>query len=176
MLTRSPIRISLSIGLLMFFLFNIGGYFVWFNIMKNKIQKEIRQEIRQGLTEKDLTLISVPVNDESGICWIKPGKEFTFGDKMYDVVKIKIDGTRKLFYCIEDSKEKKLIDGFAKINSSSQKVRKLLTSFQFINVIQPESYFHINETSNHDYCIKSFDAASNVNEVTVPPPKSLFTV
>ena len=148
---------------------------MWFSIVKNNIQKEIRQEIRRGLSEKDLTIITVPVNDESGICWIKPGKEFTCGGKMYDVVKIKISGNSKTYYCIDDIKEKKLIAGFSKMNESNQKARKLLVTFQFIFVFQPESFFHIIETSNHDFCIKPFDTASTIKEVTIPPPKSNFT-
>jgi hypothetical protein len=158
----------------MFFLFNIGGYYLWFSYVKNNIQKEIRREIRLGLSEKDLTLISVPVNDESGICWIKPGKEFTFNGKMYDVVKITINNNRKIYYCIDDVKEKNLIAGFSKIPESNQKARKLLAGFHYIYVIHPESFFHIIETANLDYCIKSFDTASSVKEVTIPPPKPVF--
>ena len=159
----------------MFFLFNISGYYLWFTILKLNVQKEIRQEIRHGLSEKDLTLITVPIDDESGICWIKPGKEFTLSGKMYDVVKIKISGNWKSYYCINDIKEKKLIARFSKMNETNQKARKLLVNFQYIYVIQPESYFHINETSDHDYVIKSFDATSIIEEVTSPPPKSFFT-
>ena len=147
---------------------------MWFGILKHNVQRQIRQEIRQGLSEKDLTIITVPVNDESGICWIKPGKEFTCGGKMYDVVKIKISGNTKSYYCIDDVKEKKLIAGFSKVNESNQKARKLLSNFHYIFVIKPESFFHIIETSNHDFCIKPFETESAIKEVTIPPPKSAF--
>jgi len=171
MLTTSTVRKYLSVILLFFFLFNMGGYYLWFNYLKNNIQKEIRREIRKGLSEKDLTLITVPVNDESGICWIKPAKEFTYRGEMYDVVKIKISDNKKFIYCINDIREKKLIADFSKTNESSQKARKLLGNFQYIFVIQPESFFHINEPSNHDFRIKSFGTATAIREVTIPPPK-----
>jgi hypothetical protein len=174
MITFSTLRKYLSVIILMFFLFNIGGYYLWFNYVKNSIQREIRREIRQGLSEKDLTLITVPVNDESGICWIKPGKEFTYMGEMYDVVKIRIRDNQEFIYCINDHKEKKLVAGFSKMNESSQKARKLLGNFHHIYVIQPESFFHINETSDHDYYIRSFDATSKIVEVTIPPPKFVF--
>jgi hypothetical protein len=176
MLTMLTLRKYLSVIILMFFLFNIGGYYLWFSFLKFNIQKEIRREIRQGLSENDLTLITVPFNDESGICWIKPGKEFTYRGEMYDVVKIKISNDKKFFYCINDIKEKKLIADFSKANASNQKARKLLGNFLYLYVIQPESFFHINETSNHDFCIKSFDTSSNIEEVAVPPPKLTFPV
>jgi hypothetical protein len=171
MITFSTSRKYLSVIILMLFLFNIGGYYLWFSIVKSNIQKEVRQEIRKGLSEKDLTLITVPVNDEKGICWIKPGKEFTYQGKMYDVVKSKISDNKRLYYCIDDIKEKKLIAGFSKMNETNQKARKLFVKFQNINVIQPETVFHINETSIHAYCIRSFNTKSNIEEVTIPPPK-----
>jgi hypothetical protein len=174
MIAFSTLRKYLSVIILMFFLFNIGGYYLWFSFVKNSIQKEIRREIRQGLSEKDLTLISVPVKDEKEICWIKPGKEFTYRGKMYDVVKTRISDDMKFYYCIDDVKEKKLIAGFSKIPESNQKARKLIGSFHYIYVIQPESFFHIHETSNHEYFVKSFDTASAIKEVTIPPPKSDF--
>jgi hypothetical protein len=159
---------------LMFFLFNVMGYYLCFSYVKNNIQKEVSREIEQGLPDKDLTLITIPVDDESGIRWIKPGKEFTFRGEMYDVVKIKISNNKKYLYCVNDIKEKKLITEFSRINSASQKAKKLLANFHYIYVIQPESLFHIIETSNLDYCIKSFDTASAINEVTIPPPKFIF--
>ncbi len=128
-LAFSTLRKYLSVILLFFFLFNIGGYYLWFNYVKNNIQKEIRQEIRRGLSEKVLTLITVPVNDETGICWIKPGKEFTYRGKMYDVVKTSIFNNKKFYYCINDVKEKKLNHDFSKNTESNQKARKLLGNF-----------------------------------------------
>jgi hypothetical protein len=174
MLSISGLRKYLSVIVLMFFIFNIVGYYLWFSYVKNNIQKEVRQEIRRGLAEKDLTLITVPIGDESGIRWIKPGKEFTFRGEMYDVVKIKILKDKKIYSCINDTKEKKLIADFAKNNESSSKTKRLLGHFHYTYIIQPDNLFHIIESSNHDYCIKSFELESAVKEVTLPPPKFFF--
>jgi hypothetical protein len=158
----------------MFFLFNIVGYYLWFSYAKNNIQKEIRQEIRKGLAEKDLTVISVPLDDESGIRWLKAGKEFTYHGEMFDVVKIKTDKDKKYFYCINDAKEKKLLADFSNHNEPDSKTRKLLSFFQYIYILQAESFFNILETSNHDYCINSFAIVSTIKEVTSPPPKNFL--
>jgi len=158
----------------MFFLFNIVGYYLLFSYVKNNIQKEVRREIRQGLAEKDLTIITVPVSDESGICWLKAGKEFTYRGEMFDVVKIKIVKDKKCFYCINDTKEKKLISDFSKNNESGPKARKLLSNFQYIYILQGGCFLNIIETSNHAYCIGSFVTASIVKEVTLPPPKNFY--
>lgn len=172
MITSSTLRKYLSAIILMFFLFNIVGYYLWFSYVKNNIQKEIRQEIRKGLEDKDLTLITIPIDDESGLCWIKPGKEFTYHGEMFDVVKIKISNNKKYIYCINDTKEKKLIADFSKNNESSgPKARKSPANFHYIFVIQSESLHLILEFSNLNYCIKSFDIASAIKEITIPPPK-----
>jgi hypothetical protein len=174
MLSISSLRKYLAIIVLMFFLFNIVGYYLWFGYVKNNIQKEVRREIRKGLADKDLTLITVPIGDESGICWIKAGKEFTYRGEMFDVVKIKISKDKKYFYCINDVKEKKLISDFSKNNESDRGARKLLSNFTYIYILQQGSFFHILETSDYGYCIKSFNTASVATDVISPPPKFIF--
>lgn len=158
----------------MFFLFNIVGYYLWFSYAKNNIQKEIRQAIKKGLAEKDLTVIAVPLDDESGIRWLKAGKEFAFHGEMFDVVKIRTDKDKKYFYCINDAKEKKLLADFSKHHGQDSKARKLLSFFQYNYILQAGSFFNIPETSNHDYCIHSFGIVSTIREVTSPPPKKFL--
>ena len=170
----SYLKKSLFIGVLMLFLFNIGGYYIWFSYLKFTIQKDIRREIRSELPEKELTLISVPVNDESLLIWIKPGKEFTFGGKMYDVVKAKIVGDKKLYYCIDDVKEKKLLTAFSKVNEPCQKARRMLNNFHYQFVIQALTFAYIIETSGHDYIMTVSELTSKEKEVNIPPPKSIF--
>jgi hypothetical protein len=175
MLNRSTIRKYLSAIVLMFFLFNIVGYYLWFHYVKYSIQNEVRQEIREGMADKDLTLITVPLNDESGICWIKAGKEFTFRGEMFDVVKIKISNDKKYLYCINDSKEKKLISDFSKNHESDQKAKKLLSSFSYIYILQQGAFLNILVSSDHNFYIKSYNTASVVSEVNSPPPKQYLS-
>lgn len=171
MLSISVLRKYLSAIVLMFFLFNIVGYYIWFSYAKLNIQKEVQEEISQGLAEKDLTLITVPLIDESGICWIKPGKEFTYRGEMYDVVKVRTSNDKKFIYCINDIREKKLITDFSRNNESNPKTRKLLSSFQYIYIPGQDAWFHILESFNNHFGIRSFAIFSTVREVTIPPPK-----
>jgi hypothetical protein len=175
MLSTSSLRKYLSLIMMMFFLFNIVGYYLWFSYLKITIQKEVQEEISRGLDEKDLTLITVPEGDQSGICWIKPGKEFTYRGEMYDVVKIRTYDKKKFIYCINDTREKKLITDFSKNNESVPKARKILSSFQYIYFPGQSNWFHIMEPFNNDYCMRSFPTISAVREVSIPPPKFLFT-
>jgi hypothetical protein len=154
--------------------FNVCGYYIYFNLAQDNIRREIRARIREGSKEKDLTVIEISGDSANEIRWIKPNKEFTYQGNMYDVVKIKQRNGRKAYYCINDTKENKLIADFSRKCESNQKARKLVSSFSQNYVFQPESLFHINETSNHDFTILSFDIRSKIKEVCVPPPKYSF--
>lgn len=108
----------ISIILISCFLFNLCGYQVLFRALQDHIQREIRQKIRKGLSDDDLTLITVPLNMESGIVWLKQEKEFKFKGEMYDVVKTRISDQKKYYYCICDTKEKQLIAKYNKSNNN----------------------------------------------------------
>lgn len=98
---------------MLFFLFNIMGYQVLFEIKKSKIKKEI------GLLTRDqkvaLTVISMEeLSQDPG--FRRQGKdEFIYRGKLYDVVyKKHLNGT-VFFYCIHDTKEEQLAAGFRKL-------------------------------------------------------------
>jgi hypothetical protein len=160
--------------MLMFFLFNIVGYYLLFSYLKISIQKEVQEEISRGLDEKDLTLITVREGDQSDICWIKPGKEFTYRGEMYDVVKIRVCNEKKFIYCLNDTREKKLITDFSKNNESMPRARKILSSYQYVYFLGQSNWFHVMEPSSNDYCMRSFPTISAAVEVSIPPPKLNF--
>ena len=118
--------------------------------MQYKIQKEVKQKIRKGLRDEDLSIIVVSVNDESEINWIKPQKEFRYKGEMYDVVNIKIENQKKYYYCIWDVKEKQLIANYNKTNNNKQnkerikRISNILLFFQVILItnILNSSYFY----------------------------------
>ena len=106
--------------------------------MQYKIQKEVKQKIRKGLRDEDLSIIVVSVNDESEINWIKPQKEFRYKGEMYDVVNIKIENQKKYYYCIWDVKEKQLIANYNKTNNNKQnkeRIKRISNILLFFQVI-----------------------------------------
>lgn len=116
----------ISYVLLLIFLYNTGGYYLWFKAEQFHIKSEIRKEIQTGIKHEFLTIITVPVNDESSIKWVELDKEFIFHDEMFDVVKIKSDKKTKQYYCINDKNEKQLIADFIKKESSQKKSENIL--------------------------------------------------
>jgi hypothetical protein len=153
-------------------LFNVCGYSVWFNIAENRIRREIKAQIRQGLEEKDLSVIEVEKGRESGIKWLERGKEFIYRGEMYDVVRMESFGNKQVYHCIQDVKEKKLIAGFARNHDSSQKTRKLLSYFQFNFINNPQVQLNTPIILEHEYGSSPFNICNNITEITDPPPKA----
>ena len=133
------------------FLFNTGGYYLYFSILQYNAQQEIAQEIRKGLQEKDLTLIMLPLNHQEDISWIKHSKEFRYKGEMYDVVKIKVLNHTKMYYCLNDSKEKQLIAGFHKTHNTRKDAEKRLK-----------------RGFTYNFCFQPYSLAENTRAIVVP--------
>lgn len=166
-------RKSVSILLMPILLFNLGGYYLWFSALQFKRQEEVRQEIRKGLKEEDLTLFVVPAEGESGLHWIKPDKEFRYKGEMYDVVKIKTFQQKKYCYCLNDSKEKQLITHFNRSHNSKRDTEKKLKSgFSY------SSYFPQYTLARNQYAVDLDFTAPCIMyspasvDILSPPPKS----
>ena len=161
----------ISVGILCIFLYNIGGYYLWFSILQTNIQNEIEEEIEAGSKNEDLALIIVPADNDQGICWIKPNKEFRYKGEMYDVVKIKNLPGKRYYYCLNDKKEKQLIAGFDKTHNTkkeSEKRFKQNFSFYFEQFTIPKKVYPIELTFSNIGNLYT----SNIISTLFPPPKS----
>ncbi len=154
------------------FLFNTGGYYLWFSVLKQNIHKEIRQEIEKGLKEKDLSLIIVSESNKTGICWTKPDKEFKYKGEMYDVVKVKIKNQKKYYYCINDSKENRLIAHFDKSKNARKRIEKIVKRTHNPYFPLQFSLSTNNYASNFRYVSIDIFYSSNIVDTLSPPPKS----
>jgi hypothetical protein len=162
----------ISIGIFFVFLYNMGGYYLWFSILQNTIQNEIEKEIEDGSKSEDLTLIVVPAEKDQEICWIKPKREFRYKGEMYDVVKIKNLPGKKYYYCLSDNKEKQLIAGFNKThNTKKESEKRLKRNFSYSFYLQPFA------ATKNVYPIElAFSTigdfyTSNTIDIHSPPPK-----
>jgi hypothetical protein len=162
----------ISIGILSIFLYNIGGYYLWFSILQSNIQNEIEEEIEAGSKSEDLTLIIVTAEKDQEICWIKPNREFRYKGEMYDVVKIKNLPGKRYYYCFNDKKEKQLIAGFNKThNAKKESEKRLKRNFNY------SFYLHPTIATKNEYPIElTFSTilnfyTSNTIDIHSPPPK-----
>lgn len=167
-------RKLISILLIFTFLNTIGGYYLWFSAMQYGIQKEMEEEIGGSYADQDLALIIIPDKGESGISWIKPGKEFQYKGEMYDVVKTKNLPEKKQYYCLNDNKEKLLIANFNKTRKAKKEAEKRLKRvFNYTFFLQPftitKNIYPVKLTFTK---IGSF-YRSNTIDIYSPPPRSV---
>ncbi|HLN52821.1 MAG TPA: hypothetical protein VK212_03875 [Lentimicrobium sp.] len=119
------LRRVLTLILLLIFLYNAGGYYLCFRYYQHVIRREMKHMVRKEVSSDQLTEIIVPVSNTGeqgreyipGIVWIKPGKEFSYQNKMFDVVRSTIKGDKKHYLCINDKKEKKLLAELIKLKT-----------------------------------------------------------
>ena len=104
----------------------IGYYFIIRHSQALQ-KKSIKYKIRSQLNEDQLQIISLTDNLKE-IYWEEEGKEFFFKGEMFDVVKTKTLNGKMLLYCINDKKEKELVNNYnalTKQNSTTDKKSKI---------------------------------------------------
>ena len=124
-----------TISILALMAFSQIGYYIVAHQMQEQRKEYIRKLLYQSIDENTLTVIDYTSNNKK-IFWEEEGKEFFFNRKMYDLVKTKLINGKTYFYCINDEKEKELIDNYnlvTKNNSGTDKKAKNT----FENVISP---------------------------------------
>ena len=101
----------------------VGYHFVFLHLQKE--QKEAAKEmILRQLDIRDLSVI--PLTAE--VKWEEEGHEFFYRGEMYDVVKIANDKGATLLYCINDKKEKALIDHYNLLTTQNSAAGKKIKS------------------------------------------------
>ena len=141
-----------------------------------ELKEEVQAAIHNRLASKELEIISYTDNQQQ-IFWEEEGKEFMINGQMYDVVKTKTVNGNVMLYCINDKKEKELIDNYnliTKHNSSSDKKGKIAfdNSFNlFVDVKENHSGLNFALISK---IFHSFDSrlSENAAEQIFPPPKA----
>jgi len=161
----------------MIILLSSNGYHLYFIYLRHNIHQEVKRIIRKGLQEKDLSVITVSFDNEKEIEWTKKNKEFRYKGLMYDVVRTEIKNDKKIYYCINDVKEKILIANFTRHNRRKNKVllelKKLLNNKYF-----PEKYSLNSKVSkaNIYFVDCQFLYKSRFKEILSPPPKFNFYI
>jgi hypothetical protein len=107
----------LAILILLLFWFSIVGYFHIFRLLQEEVRHEIKYSLKQGIPEKDLTILSFSHGDR--INWVRQGKEFRYEGRMYDVVRQTENDRGVTYYCIDDEKEARLITRMEQLTRDS---------------------------------------------------------
>ena len=167
-------RKSFSIALSFIFLFNIGGYYLCYRLMQFGIREGIEQQIKNGLKADELSLVVVPISNESEICWVEQDKEFRYQGEMYDVVKTEIQGRSRYYYCINDHKEKQLIANYLKThNSRKESDKKIKNSVNDRYFPQDVSSGSAVYSTDIQFTTLDISLLSNIPAIPYPPPKTV---
>ncbi len=155
--------------LLLLSLVNLFSFW-YFKLLQYQIKTEVKQTIKEGVHVNALTAVDASNKD---IKWIEANKEFYLNFHMYDIVYKEDKENKTIFYCIDDSKEKQLIESFTRTNKdhkNSLKIIVKLISMQYV----PMSYtFYGKLTVNKVIFIIPCKFYSSVyDDLDTPPPQA----
>ena len=165
-------RKYISVILLVLFLFVSNGYYLYFKYLQHNIRQEIKYEIRRGIDEAELAIITVSKGEENEIYWTEKNTEFKYKGAMYDIVKTEVKNNKTTYYCINDVKEQQLFTHFTKQNSTQNRIlielRKVISSKYF-----PEYYSITNSVKEmvNTFTTYQFIYKSIAIEILSPPPQ-----
>lgn len=110
-----PLKKLLAYIVLILFTYNLAGYYVVFKGWQKGIRSQIKEQIRHDSKLSDIEVLTFSKADlkqkRIALEWEKED-EFRFNGNMYDVVSRNESSDSITFTCINDRKEKKLIDQF----------------------------------------------------------------
>jgi hypothetical protein len=159
--------------LLWIFLGGSGGYFFIFKVEQWNNYRTIEKEIRNTNRKIVLQVLVFEVCNESGIKWLSKKKEFIYDNQMYDIVNYKVSGKYIHYYCINDTKEKRLITEFEKKNRTNDHSNQFVRKIMQLHFILPAPSF----TVFRQLLICFFSQAIRIylpplNNILSPPPKA----
>jgi hypothetical protein len=157
------------------------GYFIVFQVLQFQAKEEIKNAIKNQLSDESLVVLTLTEDEENELHWFEDGEEFMYNDMMYDVVRKAQKGKLIYYYCINDVKEKEL---FASLNdhiqnhvkndlSSNKKTKSLLEKLLDEYLYAKELSMAGSDCIQISYCTVSERLNTLTMDILVPPPKSV---
>ncbi|MGB8192069.1 MAG: hypothetical protein WCF67_09125 [Chitinophagaceae bacterium] len=163
--------------LLLFVMFiNQVGYYFLCNYQQYQVRQQMKRELLANLPEAQLDIVIVE-DSEKPILWEEEGREFYLGDEMYDVVRQEKKNGKTYIYCINDKKEKQLLDHLVKVIKAGRDTRKRsgknVVKYQVVDFEPPriESFPHISFFQKPQYACFSAHLLTYDEEIKGPPPR-----
>ena len=155
------------------FISQVGYYFIY-TIHQHIIKEEIERELLAHIPESSLeVIIAEQVADK--IVWEEKNKEFSLDGILYDVARIETKEGKTFFYCINDKKEKQLLDSLVKaVNKNHDNkqgrnnIKSLIIDLLCMNIEEEPATFSCPSA----YSSFSVTLVSSFEEINSPPPKA----
>lgn len=162
----------------MVFLLNVMGYFPLFLIQHQQIRSDVRSAYKEYSSGLNLVLVTIEKNDANSFRWYN-NDEFAYNGEFFDVVKTDKDSVGNIYYwCVKDTKEKKLLAHFEReVNKNSTNSKDQKNSNRIIKNPIKDYFFHrimipdFNEERLDGFHVNDYCLVSNVLDVVTPPPK-----
>jgi hypothetical protein len=106
---------------LLFFLFNVGGYYLVFWGLQSQADRELLQRLdAEQYATRDLVVITIPVAlpypiQQNG--YERVNGEFQYNGEFYNLVKQRLENDTLFLVCIKDHEERSLVDAFSEYTS-----------------------------------------------------------
>lgn len=151
------------------------GYYFLYSYQLHATRKAIKKEILSGIPDSMLEI--VVEGEVNGFRWKDTGEEFYLHNEMYDIVRTEQRNGKTIYHCINDKKEKQLLQKMTNLVKSSQhgrKQSKYLIKFQIPVYILSKSADELVVSTDQSPLLgmwqKHFSSA--YAEVNDPPPWS----
>ena len=106
--------------------------------------------------------------------WEENEKEFFLDGELYDVARIKKENGKTFLYCINDKKEKNLLDNLTKAvnknhdNKRNRNIKPALPDLVLIDTIEPAGFFSVSS----QYIPFTTPLVVSFKEINIPPPRA----
>ena len=155
------------------FISQVGYYFIY-TIHQHIIKEEIERELLAHIPESSLeVIIAEQVADK--IVWEEKNKEFSLDGILYDVARIEKKEGKTFLYCINDKKEKQLLDDLAKAvnkdhdnKQGTNNIKSLLLDLVCMSDEEGPKAFSVPSA----YSRFNVTLVSSFEEINSPPPKA----
>lgn len=167
---------------LIIFIWQLAGFFVYFEIERNRVRKDIKQLIKNGSLKSKCRLFNFTQKEFNNLTWIND-HEFKMNGHMYDVVKKNKNKHGYSVSCIDDTQETRLfaeLDDATNSNLNNQSEKAPLKSFEkLLNAAYLEPFMTLidfatiefKEQSNHFFYQSLFSQFKK--QKLLQPPKDL---
>jgi hypothetical protein len=168
------IKKIIALSLLAVLFISQAGYYFFYTYQQYRVQEEMEKQLFSKIPESLLESFDAGQQGDK-IKWIEKGKEFSLNGVMYDVVRINQNNGHIILYCLNDKKEKQLLDDLAKSverNHDNSKEGKNIGK-----IIQDEVVFNCDENIicftafTIHYSYYKINPITSFKEVNSPPPR-----
>lgn len=158
--------------MLLVFLLNGAGFYVYYIIQLQQIRKEMREALKL-IPDHDLEILKL--TKKQFLQARVEDHEVRVNGKMYDIARVKLQGETVLVYCLHDEMEDNLLAFLNEIVGKPLKDKTPRPVLQFISLsyVLPSAFVDIFEgldtaTNNILYC---FSLQTFVTAPSSPPPR-----